>query len=119
MRSQKLLQHEEFREMLPFYRRSLFGEQAACFAATYSTEGSLPAVVLESIPEWIEDDGVRSLEDPQKYGNVLQHILEELGIAYISLGELVKDLGERVTCVKKELERINVARVGNRGPRNL
>ncbi|KAM5545224.1 hypothetical protein V8D89_001335 [Ganoderma adspersum] len=83
-RSQKLLQHEEFRKMLPFYRTSLF-------------------VVLEAVPEWIEDDGVRSLEDPLRYGNVLRHMLDELGITYITLGESMKDLREREAYVMEEL----------------
>lgn len=38
---------------------------------------------------------MRSLEDPLRYGNVLRHMLDELGIAYITLGESMKDLRER------------------------
>ena len=63
-------------------------------------------VVLESVPEWMEDDGVRSLEDPRRYGDVLQRILGELWIAYTTLGESVKDLDERVAVVEGELARM-------------
>ncbi|PIL29508.1 hypothetical protein GSI_08316 [Ganoderma sinense ZZ0214-1] len=93
-RSQRLLQNAGFREMVPFYRRSLF-------------------VVLESVPEWIEDDGVRSLEEPQRYSEGLQRILSELGIAYIALGESVKDLDERVSFVTGKLARMGRASPGS------
>ena len=69
--------------------------------------------MLESVPEWMEDDGVRSLEDPKKYGEVLQHTLDELGIAYITLGEPVEDLIERVRYVMEELGRTNSTNLGN------
>ena len=113
VRSQKLLRHEGFRERLPFYRRSLFGKCRAHTTATKSAQGVPLAVVLESVPEWMEDDGVRSLEDPKKYGEVLQHTLDELGIAYITLGEPVEDLIERVRYVMEELGRTNSTNLGN------
>lgn len=58
----------------------------------------------------MEDDGVRSLEDPRRYGDALQRILGELGIAYTTLGESVKDLYERVAVVEGELARMNESR---------
>ncbi|KAI0740539.1 AAA domain-containing protein [Earliella scabrosa] len=83
-RRQRLLHDDAFRTILPFYQRSLF-------------------VVLEPVVEWIEDDGVRSLEDPWRYARELKKTLDNLAIPYIALGVETKDLLERVELVTSRL----------------
>ena len=42
------------------------------------------------------DDGVRSLEDPWRYGEALHDTLADLAIPYVTLGNDVRDIAERV-----------------------
>jgi hypothetical protein len=58
-------------------------------------------VMLTSVPEWIKDDGVRSLEDPWKYSNHLRDMLRELAIPFREIDEDVKDIGARVRLVRQ------------------
>lgn len=60
-------------------------------------------MVLPPIPEWIEDDGVRSLSDPSNYYAQLCDLLTELGIAFVEIDENMKDLTRRVEFVKHHL----------------
>jgi predicted ATPase len=59
--------------------------------------------VLKPIPEWIEDDGVRSLDDPTNYYTQLCELLTELGIWFVDIGEEIKDLSQRVQFVLDHL----------------
>ncbi|KAI8968820.1 AAA domain-containing protein [Trametes punicea] len=80
LRRQNLIEDVNLQEKLPFYRESLF-------------------VVLEPVREWIEDDGIRSLEDPWRYNEALVATLRELDIPYVTIGENIKDIRERVDLV--------------------
>ena len=64
---------------------------------------TLQTVALAPIPEWIEDDGVRSLGDPPKYYSKLCELLAELGITFVEIGETVKSLTRRVEFVERHL----------------
>ncbi|KAI0333201.1 hypothetical protein GY45DRAFT_1245171 [Cubamyces sp. BRFM 1775] len=79
-RRRRLLEDVALQKMLPAYRNSLF-------------------VVLEPVTEWLEDDGVRSLEDPERYNSVLFATLRELGIPYVTIGTEMKDICARVDFV--------------------
>ena len=47
------------------------------------------------------DDGIRSLEDPLRYNEVLIATLHELGIRFVEMGESIRDINERVNFVKR------------------
>ncbi|KAI0364831.1 hypothetical protein BV20DRAFT_955415 [Pilatotrama ljubarskyi] len=87
-RSRRLLGDPALQKTLPAYRSSLF-------------------VVLQPVAEWLEDDGVRSLEDPWKYNDALFSTLEELRIPYVTIGEETKAIDARVdfviSCLKGKL----------------
>lgn len=53
-------------------------------------------VVLKPVAEWIQDDGVRSLEDPWKYNGKLIETLKALRIPFVQIGERMKDIQARV-----------------------
>ncbi|GJE97877.1 AAA domain-containing protein [Phanerochaete sordida] len=81
---QRLLHDPAFEATLAFYRDALF-------------------FLLQPVPAWLEDDGIRSLEDPWNYNAHLRATLTELGIPLIEIGEDVKDLDQRVDIVRKHL----------------
>ena len=60
-------------------------------------------VVLHPVAEWVVDDGVRSLEDPIKYNEVLLATLRELELSFIEIGGEMRDLQQRVLFVKQAL----------------
>ncbi|KAI0919369.1 hypothetical protein AcW1_003921 [Taiwanofungus camphoratus] len=76
-RHRKLLENDELQKILPLYRESLF-------------------IVLKPVAEWIQDDGVRSLEDPWKYNGKLIETLKALRIPFVQIGERMKDIQARV-----------------------
>ncbi|RPD58075.1 hypothetical protein L227DRAFT_577438 [Lentinus tigrinus ALCF2SS1-6] len=80
-RRRRLLEDETFQVVLPFYRQSLF----------------------EPVAEWLVDDGVRSMEDPRRYGEALHSTLAEFEIPYITLGEAMRDISQRVDYVVRYL----------------
>lgn len=51
----------------------------------------------------MEDDGIRSLEDPWNYNAQLCATLTELGIPFIEIGDNVRDMLERVEMVERHL----------------
>ena len=53
-------------------------------------------VLFKPVPEWVVDDGVRSMEKQDRTLEAFRRILEELGIPYVELGEEIKDLRARV-----------------------
>ncbi|KAL4246290.1 P-loop containing nucleoside triphosphate hydrolase [Abortiporus biennis] len=81
---QRLINDVRFQEVLPLYRKSLF-------------------IVLQPVKEWVVDDGVRSLEDPWRYNQILARTLDELGVPFVELGEGIRDLRERLEIVKRHL----------------
>lgn len=55
-------------------------------------------VLFKPVPEWLVDDGVRSM-DTQSL-EVFRDVLKELEIPYVELGEEIKDLQARVAFAK-------------------
>ncbi|THU86804.1 hypothetical protein K435DRAFT_731257 [Dendrothele bispora CBS 962.96] len=74
----------EFQMALERYRSSLF-------------------ILLLPVEEWLEDDGIRSLEDQDRCAEVFKRVLGELGIEYKELGPNLKDLARRVDFVLNEI----------------
>jgi nicotinamide riboside kinase len=79
-----LISSPEFLEVLPFYR------------SLHST-----FVLLRPIPEWVVDDGVRSLADGEHCYAMFVKILKELDIPFVELGEGCRWLEERVAFVRR------------------
>jgi nicotinamide riboside kinase len=78
--AETLVESAELRGLLPVYRDALF-------------------VLLHPVVEWLEDDGVRSLDDPQKYPTVFKEYLEKFKLDYEEMGDSVKGLEDRVDMV--------------------
>ncbi|KIL64852.1 hypothetical protein M378DRAFT_77695 [Amanita muscaria Koide BX008] len=76
-RRDKFIQLDEFQNILPLYQQSLF-------------------ILLESVEEWLVDDGVRSIENQKECFEVFQIILQHLGIKYRVMGSNLRPLEERV-----------------------
>lgn len=76
-----LVEHPTFQSALKRYRKAKF-------------------LLLRPVPEWLVDDGVRSLEQHGRSFYVFRAVLAELGIPYHEIGEEMKDLSERVNWVK-------------------
>ncbi|KAI9462700.1 AAA domain-containing protein [Boletus coccyginus] len=77
-----LIGHPTFQNALKRYRRAKF-------------------LLLRPVPEWLVDDGVRSLEQHARSFHLFRAVLAELGISYREIGEDVKDLTERTNWVKE------------------
>ncbi|KAF9237758.1 AAA domain-containing protein [Melanogaster broomeanus] len=60
-------------------------------------------LLLNAVPEWLVDDGVRSLEQHERCIVVFREVLTELGISFYEMGGEMKDLSERVEWVKEIL----------------
>ncbi|KAH7881902.1 AAA domain-containing protein [Phlebopus sp. FC_14] len=60
-------------------------------------------LLLGPVPQWLVDDGVRSLEQHERCISVFREVLDELGIVYHDMGGEMMDLGERVKEVKRLL----------------
>jgi len=75
-----LLNTEEFNQVIEAYRRSKF-------------------VLLTPIPEWVVDDGVRSLGDGRACFGHFRYLLKELSIPYIEIDGSCRFLEERVSRV--------------------
>lgn len=58
-------------------------------------------LLLRPVPEWLVDDGVRSLDQHARSFHVYRAVLAELGIPYHEIGEDMKDLSERTKWVKR------------------
>jgi nicotinamide riboside kinase len=55
--------------------------------------------LLEPVPEWVEDDGVRSLDDHERCLSVFMDTLQQLGINYEVIGGEIMDLKVRMAKV--------------------
>ncbi|KAG8715393.1 hypothetical protein FRC08_010639 [Ceratobasidium sp. 394] len=75
--AEALAESAELQGILPIYQDALF-------------------VLLHPVPEWIEDDGVRALDDPRRYPAVFKTYLERFGLDYEEMGEEIKGLDHRV-----------------------
>lgn len=58
-------------------------------------------ILFKPIPEWLVDDGVRSMEKQDLSVKVFRDILKELEVPYVELGEETRDLQARVAFAKK------------------
>ncbi|KIK70230.1 hypothetical protein GYMLUDRAFT_151096 [Collybiopsis luxurians FD-317 M1] len=81
--TEALISSPEFQEVLPFYRS---------MQSTF--------VLLRPIPEWLVDDGVRSLEDGEKCYDMFVQILKRLEISFVDLGGGCRWIEERVAFVR-------------------
>ena len=77
-RMRALVDTPEFQTALRQYREGIF-------------------VLFKPVPEWLVDDGVRSMEQQDHIFDVFCKILKKLDIPYVELGEEIKDLQARVT----------------------
>lgn len=76
-----LVEHPTFQSALKRYRKAKF-------------------LLLRPVPEWLVDDGVRSLEQHARSFHIYLAVLAELGIPYHEIGDDMKDLSERTNWVK-------------------
>ena len=76
-RKKILVNSAQFQEALPRYRRAKF-------------------VLLTPVPEWLVDDGVRSLYDQYHCTEVFRQVLVELEIGFQEMGVEMKRLEDRV-----------------------
>lgn len=53
------------------------------------------------------DDGIRSLEDPWHYNQVLMDTLHELEISFVTIASDLKDLNDRIRFVQRHLYGMN------------
>jgi nicotinamide riboside kinase len=58
-------------------------------------------VLLTPVPEWLVDDGVRSMADGHQCLAVYRQVLSELGIKYKEMGTNTKRLSDRVEFVTR------------------
>lgn len=58
-------------------------------------------VLFKPVPEWLVDDGVRSMDKQDQTFEVFCDVLKELEIPYVELGGEMKDLQARVAFAKR------------------
>ena len=80
-RMRVLVDTPEFQTALHWYREGTF-------------------ILFKPVPEWLVDDGVRTMDEQAQNIEVFRNILKELGIPYTELGEEMKDLQARVAFAK-------------------
>ena len=80
-RMRVLVDTPEFQTALRWYREGTF-------------------VLFKPVPEWLVDDGVRSMDEKAQTIGVYRNILKGLEISYVELGEEIKDLQARVAFAK-------------------
>ena len=68
-------------------------------------------MLLRPVPEWLVDDGVRSLDDQKICLQAFRAILCELGIKFVEMGVEVKGLTERVAFVLAHMDSLPTARL--------
>lgn len=83
-RRSELVDSAEFQAVLPLYQQVLF-------------------VLLNPVPGWLVDDGVRSLNDQVHCLEVFRKVLVDLKIDYFEIGTETKDLEKRVALVLDRL----------------
>ena len=88
-RRNKLVNLPKFQLTLPMYRQAIF-------------------ILLKPVPEWLVDDGVRSLDNQTQCLSVFRTTLTELGIVYEEMGGEMKDLNKRVS---KVLEYVSISQL--------
>jgi nicotinamide riboside kinase len=81
-RRETLIGSPQFQLALSNYRQALF-------------------ILLTPVPEWLVDDGVRSMADGHQCLAVYRQVLSELGIKYKEMGTNTKRLSDRVEFVTR------------------
>ena len=80
----------EFQEALRRYR----GERAK------GNEGGHVLFILTlPVSEWLIDDGIRSMSEPEAISEEFRHVLNEMEIPFVELGSEIMELGRRVEWV--------------------
>ncbi|KZP28332.1 hypothetical protein FIBSPDRAFT_1039720 [Athelia psychrophila] len=80
VRKKLLVESAEFQHALKHYRGANF-------------------ILLRPVPEWLVDDGVRSLDDQEQCLKAFRKVLSELGIKFEEMGSEMKWLSDRVAFV--------------------
>ena len=57
-------------------------------------------ILVKPVPEWLVDDGVRSMDEKGHSIDVYRSILRELKIPFVELGEEIKEIQARVAFAK-------------------
>lgn len=83
----KLMLSEGLQQAIQFYRSSLF-------------------VLLPFVKEWVYDDGVRTLEEPEKYSRRMRRMIERFNIPCIRIPESSRDLQVRLAIVDTYLRKL-------------
>lgn len=86
-RKQYLVDSPEFQTALRWYQEGMF-------------------ILFKPVPEWLVDDGVRSMDERGQNLDVFRGILRELKIPFVELGEEIKDLQSRVAFAKRLMVRM-------------
>lgn len=63
-------------------------------------------ILFKPVPEWVVDDGVRSMEKPEQTLEVFRGVLKVLEIPFVELGEEMKDLQARVAFARRLLSQV-------------
>jgi len=69
------------------------------FQLALSTYRQSVIVLLSPVPEWLVDDGIRSVDNQAQSLAVFKNVLRKLGIVHREIGPEMKDLDERTTVV--------------------
>lgn len=80
----------EFQEALRRYR----GERAKG-----NDGGHVLFILTLPVSEWLIDDGIRSMSEPEAISDEFRHVLKEMEIPFVELGSEIMDLGRRVEWV--------------------
>jgi nicotinamide riboside kinase len=80
-RVRSLTETAAFKRVLEVYRTSSF------------------VFLLTPIPEWLVDDGIRSIDDREECAKVFRELLKDMNVPYVEIGSDVMDLGLRVRVV--------------------
>ncbi|KIM85766.1 hypothetical protein PILCRDRAFT_86904 [Piloderma croceum F 1598] len=86
------------KEEAEYKRRILVGSPQ--FQLALSSYRQAIFILLTPVPEWLVDDGVRSMDDGHRCLAVFRQVLSELEIKYEEIGGNMKDLSDRVEFVK-------------------
>ena len=81
LRKRVLVDTPEFQSALQWYKEGVF-------------------ILFKPVPEWLVDDGVRSMDERGQNLDVFRGVLRELEIPFVELGEEIKNLQSRVAFVK-------------------
>jgi nicotinamide riboside kinase len=79
-RRRSLVDSPEFKHALPIYQQSVF-------------------ILLAPVPQWLVDDGIRTMELQSETMELFRQTLDELGIQYAVIGSDIRGLEDRVRLI--------------------